>query len=556
VKKKYVYSDEHCPAELVTEKLRAVNPVVLDILYKRGIRTPAEMEEFLFPSLSASIRRHPPLLDMEKAVALLSAAVKEKLPVGIYHDYDVDGITAGAVVKRALEPLGVPVGLYCNDRIHGGFGINAAGVDELLARYPDTKVLMTVDNGITGVEGVARAKERGLSVIVTDHHEPNDVLPAADAVIDHKRKDEPETQDKNCCGAGVAWKVMLNLYIRLGRDVTPVMDLLDIAALGTIADVVPLRGDNRAIVQEGLRLINEEKRPFFRMFKEVMELQSVDSQTIAFKLAPMINAVSRMGYDTEPAVELLLSNDEEQLRTGIVRMSDINEERKAETAREVKAAVDAVKDADVRAIVYRDESFQEGIVGIVAGQLKEEYGVPCIVLTKAADGNWKGSCRSPEGFPMKEALDKCAEFLTSYGGHAKAAGVTVRASDYEAFKARIEELAAERAKAGDIQETATIDVVLPASAFTEEVVRELRILEPYGEGFPTLLFGLTATVVDTRYMGSEQQHVKYIDDTGLSIIRWNGGESAKARPAPPRKFVGYPSLNSWNGTVSVQFIAS
>lgn len=554
--KKYTYNKTNRPDMPLSPRLAAVDPVCLDILYARGIQTPAEMEEFLFPSLVKRLRSHPPLLDTEKAVAILCNAVKKKLTVVVYHDYDVDGVTAGAVAIRALSTLGVPTHRYCNDRIAGGFGINAAGVDELMDKWPDTKVLLTVDNGISGHAGVARAKELGLSVIVTDHHLPSPGdLPDADAIVDHKREDEPEAQDKNCCGAGVVWKLMLELYIRLGRDVEPVMDLLDLVALGTIADVVPLVGDNRAIVQEGLRRINQRPRPFFQVCMEVLEKDHVDAMTVAFKIAPMINAVSRMGQDASSLIDTFLKTDTEDLRGDVIDLDDLNEARKEETRREVELAMSMLEETPKGAIVFAHETLQEGIVGIVAGQLKEEYALPAIVLSRDKDGNWKGSARSPDGFALKDALDQCAEYLLSYGGHAKAAGLTVRASDLDAFTKKFTCLALEAAGDTGFSQAVPIDIVLPAEAYTEELVQHLSILEPFGEGFSQPLFGLIAHVTGTRYMGQEEQHVKYHDETGMDIIQWNKGEAAKARKAPPSKFVGYPGLNVFRGETTVQFIA-
>jgi len=554
--RKYTYNNAARPAAVLPPRLAVLEPVCLDILYNRGIQTPKEMEDFLFPSLTKSLRSHPALLDLKKAVVILKAAVANNLEVAVYHDYDVDGVTAGVTAMAALSSLGVTVHCYCNDRITGGFGINAAGVDTLMAKWPNTKVLLTVDNGISGFEGVQRAKELGLQVIVTDHHVPNDAqLPAADAVIDHKRPDEPDTQDKNCCGAGVIWKVMLELYIQLGQAVDPVMELLDFVALGTIADVVPLVGDNRVIVQEGLKRINSGSRPFFQVFLEIMERPSIDSQTIAFKLAPMINAVSRMGKDASKLIDLLLMSDPDELRTGIIALDDINEDRKEETKREFELAKAAVGDAPVGAIIFNSELLQEGIVGIVAGQLKEEFMLPSIVLAQDHNGDWKGSARSPEGFNLKGALDQCSEYLLSYGGHAKAAGLTVRASDLPAFTRKFTSLALAAAGDTGFNEPIPIDIVLPAEAYTESMVKQLSILEPFGEGFPQPLFGLTAHVAGTRYMGQENQHVKYHDVSGLDIIQWNKGDAARARKYPPRKFVGYPGLNVFRDNISVQFIA-
>lgn len=553
---KYTYNKVERPAAPLPARLAAVDPICLDILYNRGIQTPEAMESFLFPSLLKQLKSHPPMLDMDKAVSILKEVVSNKYTVTIYHDYDVDGVTAGVTALSGLTQLGVPVNHYCNDRITGGFGINAAGVDDIMSKFPETRVLLTVDNGIAGIEGVARAKELGLTVIITDHHEPGAELPAADAVIDHKRADEPDGQDKNCCGAGVVWKLLLELYSTLGRDVTPVLDLLDIVALGTIADVVPLVGDNRAIVQEGLKRINAGKRPFFRSCLEVLEKDSIDAMTVAFRIAPMINAVSRMGNDASQLIDLLLETDPVKLREGIIALDEINEARKEETRREAELAKNLVGDAPVGAIVFNHESLQEGIVGIVAGQLKEEFSLPAVVLARTEEGNWKGSARSPEGFMLKEALDQCAEYLLSYGGHAKAAGLTVRGSDLEKFREKFTRLAVEAAGDTGFETAVPIDEVLPAEDYTEDLVRHLSILEPFGEGFPRPLFGLVAkNIVGTRFMGTEEQHVKYHDASGLDVIQWNKGDQAKTRKAPPKKFVGFPGLNVFRGETTVQFIA-
>ena len=556
---KYKFQNVRCPATLpLTPKLRGVNPVCLDILYERGYQTAEAMETFLFPDLMKMVRDTPSFLDTGPALRILKKAVKDKAEVVIYQDYDVDGCTAGAIGAECLSNLGVKVHRYCNERNVDGFGICPAGIENIHRLYPEAKILLTVDNGISGIAGVARAKELGFQVVITDHHEPGETLPAADAVIDPKRADEPEAQYKDNCGAGVIWRVMLELYGQLGTDVSPVLAVLDLAALGTVADVVPLTGMNRAIVQEGLRRMNAGDRPFFRVIAQLLELKTIDAQyTIAFRIAPMINAVSRMDRDVSLVGKLLLSDDEEFLREGIVTLDEINQERKDETVREADAAMAAIPEGyDEAGIVVRDASFREGIVGIVAGRLTQAYNRPSIVLTKDKNGDWKGSCRSPEGFQLKEALDKCAKWLVAYGGHARAAGVTVRASDFEAFEREFIRLANEAFPTKDFSSTVTIDAVFPASTYTESMVRELTILEPYGEGFPQPLFGLVADVRDVRFMGAEKQHVKYMDSTGLSIIQWNQGEKARSRTTCPKKFVGHPQLNEWNGNISVQFVAA
>lgn len=553
---KYTLSEAACPRSLMTPRLIGINSVCLDILYGRGIRTAKEMEEFLFPSLSTRLRKMVPLLDTDKAVRILVKAVKNKIPIVIYHDYDADGITSAAIVKESLEKLGVTVYLYCNNRAIDGFGMCKAGVQALISQYPDAKIVMTVDNGITAVEAVRYAKEQELTVIITDHHEPGSELPAADAVIDNHRKDEPVAQDHNCCGAGVAWKLMLALYMELGHDLTPVMNSLDLVALGTVADVVPLLGDNRAIVYEGLRKINAQERPFFRKVAELLELQSIDSTTIGYRIAPMLNALSRMGYSPTPAVDTLLCTDEQILHGDIVDMDDINQARREETERELELVQASLPEENTLPIIlFAHESLKEGIVGIVAGQIVQQYQVPCGIFARSEDGNWKGSLRAPDGFMLKEALDQCAQYMKSYGGHAKAAGATVYSDQFNAFKEELEALAQKAKDEHGFEAVTPIDKVLPANQITVDLVQELKILEPHGEGNPPPLFGLVANITDTRYMGTEQQHVKYQDASGLAVIRWGKSEEARQKATPPKKFVGHPQLNSYKGNLQVQFVA-
>ena len=557
-KQKYAYNkDLRRPQMELPARLARVNPICLDILYKRGFTTAEEMEQILFPSLADSLLQLPPLLDTDKAVRVLKEAKRDRRVVTVYHDYDVDGVTAAAICLVCLRNLGFRVHNYCNDRALDGFGICPNGVDALMKTYPDTGLIITVDNGISGFEGILRARELGLQVIVTDHHECDGSLPLADAVIDHKRLDEPGNQDRNACGAGVIWRVMLALYQDLNLNVQPVMNTLDFVALGTIADIVPVLGLNRALVSEGLKYINRHPRPFFRVVRDVLNLTGVDSETIGFKLAPMINAVSRMGFVVAPLVEMLVSEDEWMLDQGIRRLQEINQSRKDETQLELDLVHDLVPpDYDGSILIIRDERLQEGIVGIVASHLKEEYNIPTAVFARDRNGNWKGSCRSNNVFHLKNALDQCAGYLLNYGGHAKGAGLTVRADDFEEFEKQFRALSDRAAAEFPEPEKIVIDLVVNAADLTEKTVRELGILEPFGEGFRKPVLGLVASgIVQTQYIGHDEQHVKYIDSTGLAVIQWNKADRAKLRKSPPVKFVGYPCLNHFRGNTFVQFIA-
>ena len=556
LKTKYTYSGENCPDDLLDTYLNNVNHICLDILYRRGFRTTDGMRSFLFPDIRNAIG---PLkcLDIGKAITLLTKAVKEKLPVVVYRDYDVDGISAGAIAVEALRNLGVPTQHYANDREIDGFGICKNGIDQILHLWPDTRIILTVDNGITGNEAISYAASRGLEVIVTDHHIPGPEIPKdAVAVIDLKREGE-SYPFYELCGAGVIFKVMLDLYRALNKDPSVVLNELDIVALATVADVVPLVGENRALVHEGMKLIESAQRPFFRSMAKVYNVQDVSAHyTIAFQYAPALNSLSRMGEDTGMAVEALLSQDTNYTDVQAAGFKIVNEERKKTTKEQLELAESMIDDSDLPpAIILYSSSFTEGIVGILAGHLKTKYNRPCIVLSHSPNGSLKGSGRSIDAVPLKEVLDQLSDTLLAYGGHAKAAGLSLSEDSLEVFRKKFCAITEKLTEGKDLRPVQEIAAVLNEHTLTEQLVRDLRILEPYGEGFPEPVFGLIDDVTNVRYMGTKEQHVKMTsEDARVAVIGWNIADTFRHLKKLPRKFVGKPALNSWNGNVSVQFI--
>lgn len=557
----YSYTKATIPSDWLTApSLMGIDPLALEILAARGVKTVQEAKEMLFPVFKQVVE-NTNLKDMDKVVEKLAQAVNEKLPITVYQDYDVDGCMACAIMVENLRRFGAEVNFYGNDRLVDGYGMCPNGVDMLMKRFPQTKIILTVDNGIVAFDGIKRANDLGLTVLVTDHHEPGQELPPAYAVVDPKRKDEIYPFH-DLCGAGIALKTMFALSKKLRRDLSFITQSADMAALATVADVVPMAGENRAIVKYGLKLINDGVRPAFRVMSSVKDIAHITAhETLAFTYAPMINAVSRMGGDTDRIVNMFLSDDISRLERDVLWLDELNEKRKNETKREMEFADESIQKKGLApgvspgSIVVYHPDFQEGIVGIVAGRLKETYQCPAVVFAPAGNGLIKASARSMPGLDIKAALDSMADIMVNYGGHAMAAGITIQEKDYQEFCDRFEKIVDRDMDVTKNVEVTPIDVVIPAQDLSEEAVRGLSVLEPFGEGFREPLVGLIANVDSVRYMGSEQQHVKYTDSAaGVSIITWGGAEAARKRSTYPKKFVGHVSLNEFNGRVSVQMI--
>lgn len=555
MKQKYTFNPAAADPSVLDDELKTLNPVCLDILFKRGFKTSESIRGILFPSFQQAIR---PLKcqDIKPALEVLSSAVKNKEHIVVYRDYDVDGITAGALAVECLSALGADVRHYVNRREVDGFGICKNGINNILKQYPDTKVILTVDNGINGVEAIDYANERGLIVVVTDHHEPGPNLPKAAAVVDLKRKDEIYPYH-DLCGCGLAFRVMLELYRFMHKDPTPVFNTLDLVALATVADVVPLTGENRALLKEGLGRIEAGDRIFFAEILSLLDTKEVNAHyTIAFQIAPILNSLSRLCEDTGLAVDALLSNDKDWVKFQCSSFIETNKIRKEMTKEQYELAVKLAEEhqGDQVLVVY-DESFHEGIVGIIAGRLKELFWKPAIVLAKGESGVLKGSGRSLDEVSLIDTLNASSKCLLTYGGHAKAAGLSLLAENLDSFRQTINAYVQDLLDGKELIKEIPLAAVLTEETLTENLVHDLRILEPYGEGFPEPLFGLKASPETIYYMGTKRQHVKLLcEKSGLSIISWNKSESYRNQTSLPKKFIGRPQLNLWRDTVSVQFV--
>ena len=418
--------------------------VISTILLNRGIES-KDIAPYLRKSM-ADIINPMLMLDMDKAVERITNAIQSNEKIAVYGDYDVDGITSTALLYKFLLSLGADVEYYIPDRKGEGYGINIMAVNKLFKQ--GIKLMITVDCGITAIGEVEFAKLQGMDVIITDHHTCKDRLPtAAEAILNPKRLDCDYPFDA-LAGVGVAFKLILALAIKNGLKTTDVFNqYVDIATLGTIADVVPLLGENRVIVDKGLKILHNPKRIGIRAVMEVAGVldKPLSASTIAFSIAPRLNAAGRLG-SAATAVELLLTNDESRARELALLLDTENKERQQTERQIFDEALELIaKDPNFekkKVIVLAQENWHQGVIGIVASRLCDMYYKPCILISHT-NGVGKGSGRSIKGFNLFDALTHCEKQLIDFGGHAVAAGLNVNMSDIDSFIKEINKYADE-----------------------------------------------------------------------------------------------------------------
>lgn len=473
------------------------------VLVSRGCRTPEEARILLDEQAPLS---DPFLIkDMDKAVERLQRALEEEEPIVIYGDYDVDGVSATAILYEYLTNLGAQVRCKLPLRTEGGYGLNRTALKKLADK--GFRLIVTVDNGIAAVEEAAYAKELGIDLVITDHHLPSGSLPEAVAVVDPNRSDD-ESPFKSLCGAGVAFKLCAAME---GCDPAELLDVCgDLAAIGTIADVVPLVGENRTLVREGLALLQDTVRPGLAALLEASGCagKTVTSETVGYSIAPRLNAAGRM--DTAAtALKLLLCSNEEQATGIAARLTEINTDRQ-HTEQEVLAAALKQLEAEParahdRVLVVSGENWHPGVLGIVASRLTERFGRPSIVIS-VADGEGRGSGRAPRSFNLHGALQGCANLLSRYGGHAAAAGLTIDEENLPAFRRAIN-LWAEQTYPEPEPPILELDAPATVAELTVGEVAQLDKLAPFGGGNHQPLFLIENAVLDGIWpMGAEKRH--------------------------------------------------
>ena len=544
---------QRAPAEHL-QRYRGFSPLLAQILYNRGFEEPAAAQEFI---TGVDLSYDPfQLKDMEAAVGRIDDAIAEREPIAVYGDFDADGLCATALMAQTLRALGADVAAYIPDRADEGYGLNTPALEKLSRR--GIKLVITVDCGIRSIEEIAAGGRAGLDIIVTDHHSIGPELPPALAVINPQREDC--AGEARMAGAGVAFMLAQALLMRrwetdranypseLGRS-----DLLDLVALGTVADVVPLNADlNRRLVRHGLNTINEMRRPGIAALAKVAGLKpgSVRARDIGFRLGPRINAAGRLG-SAMTAYRLLMADSIEAAMPRAQELQALNEERQQKTRRAQAAISEQIAlDEDAPLIFAGDENIQSGIVGLVAGRLAEAHYRPAIIF-EIGDGHSRASCRSIPEFNITRALDECADLLLRHGGHAMAAGFTVPNSNVELLRAELTRKAAASLQGQTLKPRLPIDAEIQLEELSDNLLRELEMLEPTGQQNDSATFlsrGLKAS--RCRRVGGDGRHLKLkvADQRGAQIDAIGFGLGEWAGQMPRRIDAAFKvEMNEWHG---------
>jgi single-stranded-DNA-specific exonuclease len=481
--------DEASALRLASEL--GVSPVTARLLCIRGLSEPEAARRFLTPRLEDLLDPFA-LADMTPAVDRILAAIASRERIAIHGDYDVDGVTSTVILRRALELLGADVVHFIPERLRDGYGLQPATIDRLHAN--GARLIISVDCGIRATDAALRARALGVDLIITDHHEPDVALPPALAVINPKRHD-CVYPDKHLAGVGVALKVVQALCARSGRSEW-LPAFVKIAAIGTLADVVPLTGENRVIAKLGLRLLSTGPHKVgLRSLLEVCGLlgKEIDSYQIGFVIAPRVNAAGRMSTP-DIAARLLLASDEAMVEEARGLAEQLNSENlrrqqeEADIVTRAKAVVESDPDVGSRTvIVVAGEGWHRGVIGIVASKLVDAFHRPAVVIS--IDGDMAhGSCRSIPSFNMLAALESCAGVMLKFGGHQQAAGLTVESSRIRELRGRINDHADSRLGPDDLRPRLWIDGPLTFRSIDDQVMAELATLAPFGAGNPRPVF--------------------------------------------------------------------
>ena len=514
------------------------------LLASRNVSTEKEARRFLHPALDQLL---PPLRlhQMEEARSLLLRAREQGEKTVIYGDYDVDGVCASAILWEALGMLGMEREVYLPDRHKEGYGLNTPAVEALAQNF---QVLVTVDCGITSVTEVRRARELGMDVIVTDHHRHGEELPPADAVVSPLLGDYAFPF---LCGAGVAWKLAMALV----ED--KALPLLEIAALATVADMVPLTEENRVIAALGLEKLKDTRRPGLRAVMERAGIHgAVSSDQVAFQIAPRMNACGRM-ESARTALDMLLTRDAARAEELALKMERLNQERKDQEAFVLKEALEQVKGMDLvreKAIVVLGEKWNSGVVGLAAGKVAEKYAYPTVAL--AQDGDLcVGSARSAGDIDIHKALSRCAGLFERFGGHKQAAGLTLRAENVPAFREALSQAVAEQTGGRPVIPEILCDGEMTLADVTVETAEWLKKLEPFGMGNPAPRFLCkNALPLSFRPVGAEGRHLKCTFQQGQAVrdgIFFGGGDWA-GRETGALTLAMSPEINEFRGKVSAE----
>ncbi len=547
-------ADPHA-TQMIASQLR-IPEALAALLVQRGFASPDLAKAFLKPELERLTDAHS-WADMAVAVELLARAVRQKTPILVHGDYDVDGQCAAAMLTRILRSAGGTVHPFVPHRIRDGYDFGAAGLAE--AKRIGAGLIVTCDCGITAVDAVRAARAAGIDVIVTDHHLPGDELPPANAVLDPRRPDCP-SEDKNLCGTGVAFKLAQALVQVLGLSPNLPLHFLDYVALATIADVVPLVGENRILVRYGLKKMADSRWVGLRALIETAGLagKPLRGAHVGFILAPRLNAVGRIG-DANDGLRLLLTENPQEA-TALARELETTNSRRQELDQiildeAIELVEKTLQPADA-AIVLANETWHPGVIGIVASRLVERYGRPTFLVGWDEAGEFgRGSGRSIAGFDLHGALHRVGAHLEKYGGHTMAAGFTIKRDRFDAFRVAFLGVAGELLTPDDLAPSQRVDLELPLASVNQELEKLIRHLEPCGAGNPAPVFGVrNARAVGARRVGTN--HLRFTLDDGSAVLPAIGFRWADAVPQDwltnPLDVAFRLERDDWQGRTTIQ----
>lgn len=536
-----------------------ISPVVAQILINRGLTTAAAAQLFLTGE-GATLHDARLLTGMDQAVARIERAVKSGEHITVYGDYDVDGITSTALVVKVLRHLGAHVDYYLPDRLTEGYGLHEQALTRL--RQQGTQLVVTVDCGINAVAEVAAAARQGLDIIITDHHQPSPLLPPAVAVI-NPRLPACQYPDKNLAGVGVAYKLCAACVAAFGAShlQNELAALLDLVSVGTIADVVPLMGENRLLVRAGLKTLAETSQPGLQALQEVCGLRgTADADDVAYMLAPRLNAAGRMATAIH-GVKLLLAETREEALPLAAALNRLNTVRQAVEKTIMESAITQLADgryARDQVLVLAGDGWHRGVIGIVASRLVERFYRPVVMISREG-GIGHGSCRSIPGFDIFQALTASAALLQRFGGHVQAAGLTVAADNIAPLRERLNALASGALRAEDLVPRLEVDALVNLSEVTAPLVEQLTQLAPFGAANPAPVLACSgAQLVDAKPVGKDGKHLRLRlrqGETEVAGIAWRRGDLA-ATLVPSRNVdVAFrPVFDTWQGQRRVQLV--
>lgn len=544
-----------------------IDPVIARLIRNRDVVGEEKIREYLLGTVE-EIPSPWLMKDMEKAVDILERKIQRQAKIRIIGDYDIDGVTSTYILLKGLTRIGANVDTYIPDRVADGYGIHEHLIDRAGEDRIDT--IVTCDNGIAAAAEIQMAKDKGMTVIVTDHHEipyreengeRQVILPPADAILNPKQYDCPYP-NKNLCGAVVAFKYITALYERFGVPEKELEDYYELAAIATVGDVMDLQGENRILVKEGLRRLKETKNPGLQELirANALEDAKITAYHIGFVLGPCINASGRLDTAAR-SLQLLNAQTIEEAAKLAGDLTALNQSRKALTEKGKEEAIRLIETTDLkndRVLVVYLPDCHESLAGIIAGRLREKYHKPAFVLTRG-ETSAKGSGRSIESYSMYEELVKCADLMVQFGGHPMAAGLSIKEENIEAFRRQLNENCTLTEE--DLRPKIVIDVPMPVSYITKELVEQISLLEPFGKGNTKPVFAQKGLrVLDSSILGKNKNvvKVKLLDPQGVPMEGIYFGEAEEfagfLKEHDTIAVTYYPEINRFRGRESLQII--